>query len=729
MNELQNKAQRVFSRFSPFIRNYIYQSGWSELRNVQIKAAEILFEKDTHLLISSDTASGKTEAAFFPILSMMQEEGADSFQVLYLSPLKSLINDQYSRMEALLKESALPVFRWHGDVSRSHKNAFIKHPCGVLQITPESLEGMLCTRRSDISRLFGNLKFVIIDEVHALMNSDRGSQILCQLQRMSRLIGYDPRRVALSATIGDPEKALEWLNGGSQRGFNLVQISNEHKKMKIALSHFYQEESEHLPEEMTEAIYNATANDSCIVFSNSREETETVTAELRQLAKRKGDTDRFYIHHGNLSASIRHDAEIALKDSQKPITACATATLELGIDIGVLKRIVNIGSPYSVSGFLQRLGRSGRKNDIAEMLLTFHEDQLLPTAEIGPSIPWEMIQAIAIIELYRDEHWIEPPIQKAKPMSLVFHQTLSVLCGKHSCKPAELAREVLSLSPFRSVSKEEYKLLLSDMIRKNYLQLTDEKELIIGLAGERLIHQFHFYAVFRDREEFTVRCGAEEIGTLASVPPVGERFALAGRVWKTEEIDSSRRLIYAVPVEGILKASWPGTGSEIHTRILRKMKNVLCESQSYPYLMQSAQERLNRARDSAKKLDLSRNLLLSTGPCQFVLFPWLGTGSFETLKRILKYQLSASLKLTDIQSSGSYYITFRCEHFCEESFWRELENAIFKTEFSPDHLIAKNEYPTTDKYDPCLPRELLVTSYFENRLQTDELQEWLNSAH
>ena len=214
---LRDDANLVFSKFSPFIRNYIYRSDWTELRQVQIEAAKLIFQDECNLLISSQTASGKTEAAFFPILSMMEKEGAENFQVLYISPLKSLINDQYSRMEELLSESRLPVFRWHGDVSQNKKQAFLKNPSGIIQITPESLESMLCRRANDVPRLLGNLRFVIIDEIHALMGSDRGYQILCQLQRISKLISFEPRRIGLSATIGSPKEALGWLSGGSSR--------------------------------------------------------------------------------------------------------------------------------------------------------------------------------------------------------------------------------------------------------------------------------------------------------------------------------------------------------------------------------------------------------------------------------------------------------------------------------------------------------------------------------
>ena len=290
MNGLNEKAQKTYGLFSPFIKDYIYRNGWSELRRVQIDAAWEIFFTENNLLLSSETASGKTEAALFPILSMMEAESPENFGVLYISPLKSLINDQYSRMEMLLEESGMPVHRWHGDVSQNHKQAFLKQPSGLLQITPESLESMLIRRANDIPRLFGNLRFIIIDEIHAMMGSDRGGQILCQIQRIAKLIGHQPRRIGLSATIGDPDNAAAWLGNGSERETATVQIQTEKISWKLGLEHFYTTEGDGKAQSAADAyIYKATRGDKCVVFSNSREETENITATLREIAKKRGE--------------------------------------------------------------------------------------------------------------------------------------------------------------------------------------------------------------------------------------------------------------------------------------------------------------------------------------------------------------------------------------------------------------------------------------------------------
>ena len=200
------EADRIFELFPDYIKEYIYSHSWQELRAVQVAAAHTILETDNNLLLTSSTASGKTEAAFFPILARLYEEPSSSIAVLYIAPLKSLINDQFLRLDELLKESGVAVTHWHGDVARSHKTKLLQDPRGILQITPESLESLLINRPNEIVRLFYDLRYVVIDEIHTLTGSDRGNQIICQLCRISRAIGRSPIRIGLSATVGSPER-------------------------------------------------------------------------------------------------------------------------------------------------------------------------------------------------------------------------------------------------------------------------------------------------------------------------------------------------------------------------------------------------------------------------------------------------------------------------------------------------------------------------------------------
>ncbi len=726
---------KIFERFPDFIREFIYSHHWEALRDVQVAAAECILDTDHDLLLTSSTASGKTEAAFFPILTQLCEDPPSSVGVLYIAPLKSLINDQFYRIEALLEESGIQVTHWHGDVSVSHKKKLLENPRGILQMTPESLESMLINRSNDIVRLFGDLRFVIIDEVHTLTGSDRGNQIICQLSRIAQKIGYHPRRIGLSATIGDTEACAAWLSAGCNRQTDVPKIEEGKIRWRLGMEHFYiqnsktdqatePKEAEDGPARLSydagySFMYDCVSDRKSLVFSNSREETEYVCATLRQIAKMRGDPDVFLIHHGNLSASIREEAEEKMKDEETMAVTCATVTMELGIDIGRLERILQNQSPNSVMSFLQRLGRSGRRGQPPEMMMVFREEDPLPNTPLPQLIPWELIKAIAIVQLYIEERFIEPPRTKVLPYSLLFHQTLCVLASSGELKLSRLAERVLSLPPFAGVPREDYKALIVSMLNNDFLEMTDEKTLIIGLAGERLLRSFKFYAVFKDSEDYTVRSGADEIGTITTPPPVGDRFALAGRVWEVEELDIQHKLVYVKGVEGKMEVSWPGDFGEVHTKILRRMKQVLEEDTVYPYLKPNAQKRLEQARHVAHNTGMLSSSIVHLGGYSFCMFPWLGTRSFRAMRRMLK-RVARDLQITAVEYEGCYFITFKMARGNEYELTCALLDRIKNGTESADSLVQESEIPILEKYDDYIPPALLRSAYAQDALDFEE---------
>ncbi len=742
MSDLKTEASRIFSRFSPFIREYIYADGWTELRQVQLEAAKVIFDSEDDLLITSATASGKTEAALFPVLSLMHDAGAEHFTVLYIAPLKSLINDQFSRMDRLLEHSDLPVFHWHSDVSLSHKQRFLKQPAGILQITPESLESMLLNRSNDIPRIFANLRFVILDEIHTLPGRDRGEQTRCLVEQISALIGHSPRRIGLSATVGEPKQYADWLCAGGGRHCAVVEIPQKNLRWKLALEHFYSEsppeersvDGEEIdPKERADAalsyIYSAVRKKKSIVFSNSREETEHVTASLRQLAKQKGEPDIFYIHHGNLSAAIREETEQVLKEEQKQAVACATVTLELGIDIGKLERTVNVESPNSVTGFLQRLGRSGRREAPCEMLMVFREETPVSGAPLFELIPWQLLQAIAIVQLYLEERWVEPPTLKKMPVSLLFQRVLATVAINGSISIPKLAGKVLRLRSFQEVTPQNLSDLLSHMVKNEFLSLDERRELMIGIKGERLLSNYKFYAVFKDSEDFMVREGSEEIGTVTTVPPVGDRFALAGRVWEVLEQDVAKRLVYVKGVEGKMEVAWPGDYGEVHTKILRRMKQVLQEDTVYPYLGKNAVKRLEQARHLAANTGMLQNPVVHLGGNSFVMFPWLGTRSVRTLRRFLKNRCAHELKLGSVESANCYYITFKMSDKTPSDVMTCMKRVLEREGgINPWELVGETEYPVEEKYDVNVPQKLLLEAFCKDRLDVDEVSRFIQQG-
>ena len=410
----------VFDRYAPFIQDFIYQNNWENLRAIQVAAGEAIFDTDDNLLLTASTASGKTEAAFFPILTLFSEDMPHSIGALYIGPLKALINDQFLRLNDLCREAEIPVWHWHGDVAQSRKNKLLKNPSGILQITPESLEALLLHKHAAIARLFGDLRFIVIDEVHSLLRGDRGGQTLCLIERLTKLAGVTPRRIGLSATIGNPEEAGKFLSAGTGRKTAIPRIHVKGSKWRISMEHFYllgEQAAEYTP--FSDAmpalappsdlapknadpglgyIFEHTRGKKCLVFVNSREECEAVTTSLRQYCEARHEPDRFLIHHGNLSAAYRETAEAVMKDDEQFQTTVTTATLELGIDIGRLERAFQIDAPFTVSSFLQRMGRTGRRELPPEMWFVIREEQPESRAMLPITVPWKLIPCISFHE-------------------------------------------------------------------------------------------------------------------------------------------------------------------------------------------------------------------------------------------------------------------------------------------------------------------------------------------
>ncbi|MBR0303796.1 MAG: DEAD/DEAH box helicase, partial [Clostridia bacterium] len=728
----------VFDLYAPEVRDFIYRNGWESLRAIQVAAGDALFNTDSNVLLSASTASGKTEAAFFPIISMFLEDAPKSVGALYIGPLKALINDQFSRLTELCEETSIPVWHWHGDVSASHKSKLLKDPSGILQITPESLEALLLRKHSAIPTLFGDLRFIVIDEIHSLMRGDRGAQTMCLIQRLSRLAGVDPRRIGLSATVGDPEAACKYLSYGTDRPALAPKIEVKGTRWRISMEHFYvsgPQASEDAPipddaaDDTSDAprgggeeeaptdtapsgadpgigyIFEHTKGKKCLVFVNSREECEAVTTSLRSYCEACHEPDRFMIHHGNLSASYRESAEDAMKDDGQFKTTVTTATLELGIDIGRLERAFQIDAPYTVSSFLQRLGRTGRRGAPPEMWFVIREDPPQMRAMFPQAVPWRLIQAIALIRLYLEERWVEPPRLGRLPFSLLYHQTMSTLASSGEMTSGELASRVLTLGPFSNITQDDYKALLRHLIKNDHIQKTDEGGLIVGLSGERVVNSFKFYGVFREDEEFVVRCGSEEIGTTVMPPPAGEKIALAGRVWLVEEVDRKRRLIYCSPVKGKVPAYFGDCPGDINTKILERMKRVLAEDETYPFLMKNGVARLDRARRTARNAGILDESLICLGGDMWCLFPWLGTYSFLALERFLKIKCGARLSIKGLEPSRPYFIQFRMKASREEFFRVVKEEA--SREFDPIDLVYPKEVPEFEKYDEYVPDELI----------------------
>ena len=728
--------RNMFERLAPYIQDFIYSSRWTELRDIQIAACETIFDTDDNLLLSSGTASGKTEAAFLPVLTELYNNPSTSVGVLYISPLKALINDQFKRLEYLLQQSNLPVYKWHGDASAAEKNRLLKHPEGILQITPESLESLLIRKRGACGTLFRDLRFVIIDEVHYFMRDVRGVQVLCLLERLQRLTGNIPRRIGLSATLGDVQAAVDWLNAGTPRQCRAPKGDGGRQKIRLLVQRFEKTgDMEATAEERGngaappldpgdaahyEYLYRMTLDKKTILFTNSREETEFTIAHLRQLALKNRTPDVYRVHHGNISAVLREQTEDEMKASEEKIVTGATVTLELGIDIGSLDQVVQVGTPATVSSFAQRLGRCGRRGQIPQILFTFVDDVHATASDTLGPINWSFLRTIAIIELYTKQRWLEPLEPERYPYSLLYHQTMSYLLSAGEVSVKRLFDEVLSLSSFRYIQREEYLLLLRHLLDIGHLQKMEDGGLIIGPAGEKIVNDYHFLAVFQVPEYYLVKDENRAIGTVDKIYPPETRFALAGRTWETVEVNQKAKVIFVKLVPGISTVDWNvDFTADLHTVLVRKMREILLVGDDYPYLSDSCKERLSEIRVLARNSGILHELVTQLSEIKYAVFPWIGTRQLFTLHFLLTKR--------GIKSK----ILWRTCVYLEVTFGRNengkeyLENAIryiLEEETDLSDLPLPDKVQIDHKYNEFIPQELLRKQFIHDFLDLEGLK-------
>lgn len=742
-------SDSVFYQLAPFIREYIYRNKWRELRDIQAEAIRAILDGDDHILISSGTATGKTEAALLPIITDLHNNPLATIGALYIGPLKALINDQFERIADLLQDTEIPVQAWHGDVAQSKKTRFLRQARGILQITPESLEAMLINRQHELKRLFGETRFIIIDEIHAFISSDRGRQVMCQLERLARYQKTPSRRIGLSATIGEPRLTLDWLRGNSEREATLI-ASVESSAAEIGLAYF------RLREDNNEAADDAqmakgkpktkrepsVSHDAIgdeadyykhlhqmtqraaktLIFANARADTESIIMHLRDISARNNRPSIYHVHHGSISAPLREAAEAAMKDETQPACTAATITLELGIDLGLLDQVIQVNSTHSVSSFAQRLGRSGRRGGPARLFF-YSTEKDGDKRHLGQELPWNLLQTIAITQLYAEEKWIEPPAVPTMPLSLIYHQTMSIVKSQSELSPQHLAERVLTLSPFRSITQDCFRRLLRHLLEIEHLEQTEQGRLIIGIEAERIVNNFRFYAVFEDSAEYRVRDRAREIGTISGPPNLDDTIRLAGYVWRVLRIYEDEKVIEVERARGQSATYWEGRGElELHTRILQKIRAVLSSADEYAYLLAGARQRLQSARDAAQSSRLRAESILPLAPNRYLVFPWCGTRQFHTQLALLGRAGFVSARVC-----APYYYELESKAGDAAELKRELA-AICQNPPGASALSRQiNGVHRQRKYDRYVPADLLRDAFARDYLDIPGAIESLNA--
>jgi ATP-dependent Lhr-like helicase len=754
-------SKAAFSLLDKGIQEAVWDLGWKEFKPIQVQAIHTICESHDHVLICAPTAGGKTEAAFLPIISQLAASPQPSVQAIYVGPLKALINDQFRRLEELCRKLDIKVHRWHGDVSANHKKAFRDSPSGILLITPESLESNFINYGVHVPRIYRHVTFVVIDELHSFLGNVRGVHLQSLLNRLTSATGGSPRLIGLSATLADPQTARFFLAPDMPENVRVIDDPHSNRQVRLGIKAFLKKPHEHggsvqwlapeaavrfadhaasglirgdltlpanaeaLPstkrtfipdvedelDEIAQDIVNNFRLSTNLIFGNSKQSIEVLADRLHQEVRRKRwPEDPFVVHHGSVSKDIRDEAEASLK-SGVPTTALCSSTLEMGIDIGHVRAVGQLDTPWSVASTVQRLGRSGRREGEAAVMRMYIRDECPNNQSTLTDLLYpELLRAIAITRLMVSK-WLEPPIQGQLNLSTLTHQILSCLKQSGGDSAANLYATLCKKGPFRAVGSPQFAILLRGLAAHKLVEQTPDALLILGLNGERLAASFDFYAAFWAAEEFAVRSGSEEIGKLPAniIPPVGDHLILAGKRWRVEEILESQRTVFVVLSPGGKAPVFRGATGDVETRIVLEMKSILLDDNQPAYIDENGQSLLQAARRifRAVKLD-QENLIVGRETIQW--YPWVGTRTLLTLS------LLAKLRGIDHELDRLSIIYHLSD---KRGFLKQLQEVASSP---PDAVVLARLLPTRtfEKYDEYLPEGLLDEANAKTRIDLRE---------
>ncbi|MCP3917885.1 MAG: DEAD/DEAH box helicase [bacterium] len=703
----------AIDRLDERVQRWIWSQGWKGLRPVQEAVVDPILAGDRDLIVSAATAAGKTEAAFLPIASQLVRTPAEGVQALYLSPLKALINDQHRRLDEIAAGLDVPVHRWHGDVASAAKERVTRDPRGVLLITPESLEAMFVLRASRLPGIFAPLAYVVIDEMHAFLGSERGRQLQSLLTRIEDLLERRIPRVGLSATLGDMSIAAEFLRPDDPGGVQLVVDDGGDSEVKIGLRGYSDQiEDAELAHDPTRATSGevAIADDllrflrgsSNLVFANSRRDVEVFAARLFEACEERRVPNEFFPHHGSLAKLLREEAEARLKDGKLPTNVICTSTLEMGIDVGDVASVCQLGAPPSVAALRQRLGRSGRRGTPSILRVLVREPALGEKSAPQDRLREELVQAIAAIELLL-EGWCEPLVSGAPHLSTLIQQILSVVAERSGANARELHDLLCVRGPFDAVDAEDFAELLRAMGQAELISQDSRGTLLSGPVGERIVEHYSFYAAFQSTEEYRVVADGRTLGTMpvtSALTPDGG-LVFAGRSWRIEEIDEQKGVITVRPGFGgdppVFRSSFGRVAGEVRER----MRHVL-ETDAVPaFLDGRAAALLAQAREAFAELRLSETSVVEHKR-DSILFAWAGDRVLGTIR------LELIGRGVETSHDG---LALCARRTSADELWAHLGDLEYEGFSDPEDLARRVRAKAREKYDPYLSDDLLTRAF------------------
>ena len=643
-----NVQSSSFELLHDSVRNWVWRQGWSSLRDIQENTIPVVLQRDRDVIISAATAGGKTEAAFLPILSHLLSNSSQGFDVLYVSPLKALINDQYRRLLDMTSGTSVVVTPWHGDIDASRKARALKNPSGILIITPESLESFLINRNASVKKAFGKLKYIVIDELHAFIGNERGKQLQSLLSRIELITGNTPPRVAMSATFSNYDKVKSFLRPDGSFQCMIPSQGDSSHETRILVKEYLQQPDKDVDKEIADEIFTKLRGSNNLVFTNSRVAAEGFAVRLGDRCEAECVPNEFRVHHGSLSKIEREAVEQELQRGQTPVTALCTSTLELGVDIGKVKSIAQVGVANSVSGLRQRLGRSGRRDE-PSILRVFSIENEEASGWLY-DLRANLVQNIAVIELLREKVYEAPVIDKPH-LSTLIQQILSLVASFSGFYPKEGWEILCNRGAFRNISSKIFLDLLKCMGKRGLLSQLNTGEIIVGKEGERLLRRLDFYTAFVAPVDYDVinTDGGNRVGMIQSLPEVKQQIILAGKRWVILRVDEKSRSIYVSRIKSGGGISFSSDVPEIDEIITRKMRDIYMSDELYPYLdiASGSDQELVKAREYFIENKLNMKFYAGNS-----LFTWAGAKVNRTIALMCKLRLKKNLDYNHLMVYG-----------------------------------------------------------------------------
>lgn len=684
------------------MREFIYKKGWPSLTKIQDAAIKQMYKSENNLILAAPTASGKTEAAFLPAISKA-EDIKNKLKILYISPLIALINDQFERISDMCKDLGIRVTSWHSEASVSRKDKLVENPSGILLITPESLEAMVVSDKKRAEVLLKDIEYIIVDEIHGFLDTNRGLQLKSLLVRIQSYMEKNPRMLGLSATIGEKnyDLAKDFFLNSRQTNILLDRSRND---LIMSLDYI---ESEDINKEIAQKVLEYSLGKSTLVFPNSRAKVEKLSYLLKKEVEEKGYDIRVFSHHSSISKIKRTEIETFAKTSRRDFIIVATSTLELGIDIGAVDQVIQVGSAASVLSLSQRLGRSGRRTR-KSVIYQIATDK------------WDLVQASSSLRLFK-EGKLDKIDRKTKTYDIFAHQVLSTLLEKNGLLIDDYYKLNEELKSFSDITDNEFKILTDFLLQNDFVEEIDG-EYIAGSNAEKLMTMGSFYNQFVIKKSYKVQTDKQTIGEieLGENLRVADRIYLSGQVWKIEAINHKlRKIRVSLSSKANAKSFALSGGFEISGEVRDEMEKILLNTSSLK-LTGNIKEVID---------ELSREI--TNEAYHFVETD--GRKALRTFKST-KINKTLALMLNIKTKSLDYYVEDKSTTVFGPNLIKAF-NSLKENPLSTDEIAEFfKENPreidgfiSLNKFMILVPTELKITYIIENVLNIDGANEYLQN--